>query len=62
MSTQEKKSALKIGYRKSTESEIYGIPKSLAVIWVSPFNMAIVIFLVIPFTVETAERKKNEPC
>ena len=36
MSTQEKKSALKIGWRKSTEN---GIPKSL-VIWVSPSNSA----------------------
>ena len=39
MSTQEKKSALQIGFLKSTENEIYGIPKSL-VIWVSPSNMA----------------------
>ena len=39
MNTQERKSALQIGYRKSTENEIYGIPKSL-VIWVSPSNMA----------------------
>ena len=37
--SQERKSALQIGYRKSTENEIYGIPKSL-VIWVSPSNMA----------------------
>ena len=32
MITQEKKSPLQISYRKSTENEIYGIPKSL-VIW-----------------------------